>query len=71
MGFCYFIPSSYFVNRRKVYVKFVEKMTIFWAVKHVLMRTIPSAYCQYWKVLFLAAGDVPNVYVSFTLLVKD
>lgn len=65
--FLHFIFLFYFLifYRRKVYVKLVEKMVIFWAVKLVLILIMPSACCQYRDFLFLAAGNVLIAYVFF------
>lgn len=51
-------------NRKRIHVKLVEKMGLFCAVKHVIMRTIQSACFRHLKFLFLATGDALNVYVS-------
>ena len=49
--------------RKKGYVKVVEKMMIFGAVKHVPIHIMPNACFQSQeKVLLLAAGNVLNVY---------
>lgn len=63
-----FIILFHPINRRTVHVKPVGEMTIFWAVKHVLMPTIPSVYFHHWKLLFLMTGDALNVYAPITLL---
>lgn len=49
-------------HRRRVCVNVVEKLMTFGAVKHVAILTMRSAYCQYQGFLFLAAGNVLNVY---------